>query len=161
MLNEIGPRTENCCKSKIEWKDPNERIWIGDRYYTEEQYKERRAYRRNLVDSEPRLFVRNKFSKQKSKAKLVRNLEWALDIDKVTEAIVEQGRCAISGRPFVYKTGSIDAPSIDRIDSERGYTPDNIMFVGAHINIMKGRLDLETFVNLCKDVAKFRSNGFG
>src|SRR5210317_1630821 len=77
MLNEIGPRTENFCKSKIEWKDPNERIWIGDRYYTEEQYKERRAYRRNLVDSEPQLFVRNKFSKQKSKAKLVRNLEWA------------------------------------------------------------------------------------
>ena len=88
MLNEIGPRTENFCKSKIEWKDPNERIWIGDRYYTEEQYKERRAYRRNLVDSEPRLFVRNKFSKQKSKAKLVRNLEWALDIDEVTEAIL-------------------------------------------------------------------------
>ena len=75
----------------------------------------------------------------------------------MTDAILEQNRCAISNRPFVYETGHIDSPSIDRIDSEKGYTPDNVMFVGSHVNIMKGVLDLETFIELCSDIGKTRA----
>ena len=158
-MDQVGPRPENFCKSQIEWNgDPDEKIWIGDRWCTKEYYAKRRADRFLNVNKDPRSFVRNKFSKQKSKARLVRNIEWALDIDTVTDAILEQDRCAISNRPFVYQTGHIDSPSIDRINSEQGYTPDNVMFVGSHVNIMKGALELETFIELCSDIGDNRDN---
>ena len=158
-MDQVGPRPENFCKSQIEWNgDPDEKIWIGDRWHTKEYYAKRRADRFLNVNKDPRSFVRNKFSKQKSSARLVRNIEWALDIDTVTDAILEQNRCAISNRPFVYQTGHIDSPSIDRINSEQGYTPDNVMFVGSHVNIMKGALELETFIELCSDIGNNREN---
>ena len=157
-MNQVGPRPENYCKSQIQWNDPDEKIWIGDRWHTKEYYEQRRASRRRNVDKTPQSFVRNKFSKQKSKALNTRNLEWTLEVESVVKAIIDQGRCAISGRPFVYKTGHIDSPSIDRINSEHGYTPDNVMFVGSHVNIMKGSLELETFVELCSDIGKNRKN---
>ncbi len=51
------------------------------------------------------------------------------------------GYCAVSGLPFKYerssKGPSIFAPSIDRIDSNKGYTQDNCRFVLACINFFK------------------------
>lgn len=42
--------------------------------------------------------------------------------------------------------------SVDRIDSKKGYTRDNVQLVCMAINQMKSDLDNNTFYNLCKAV---------
>lgn len=44
--------------------------------------------------------------------------------------------------------------SVDRIDSKKGYTRDNVQLVCMAINQMKSDLDNNTFYNLCKAVYK-------
>ena len=44
--------------------------------------------------------------------------------------------------------------SLDRIDSSKGYTTDNIQWVHKDINIMKNDYGNDYFIEICKKVAK-------
>jgi hypothetical protein len=61
----------------------------------------------------------------------------------------QQGRCALSGIPF----DSDHKPSIDRVDSLRGYLRDNVQLVTLEVNRMKTNLSQELFLELCNAVA--------
>jgi hypothetical protein len=61
----------------------------------------------------------------------------------------QDGKCAITGMPIDLTTDA----SVDRIDSMKGYTKDNIWWVKKEINLMKNNLSLEEFILLCKMVA--------
>jgi hypothetical protein len=56
------------------------------------------------------------------------------------EDITIPTHCPISGRPM--KVCSPDAPSLDRIDNSRGYTPDNIAVISKRMNTAKSNLTL-------------------
>ncbi len=66
------------------------------------------------------------------------------------------GLCAISGAPisikYIYQKIRPTA-SLDRIDSLKGYTKDNVHWVHKDINIMKNRYDLNYFIDMCLLVA--------
>lgn len=56
--------------------------------------------------------------------------------------IASNGRCSVTGLPFNYDnvrgrgaTKNPFAPSLDRIESKRGYTIDNVRFVLTAVNI--------------------------
>ena len=49
----------------------------------------------------------------------------------------QKGLCAISQVPMSHRLNSLDAISIDRIDSKRGYTLDNIQLICQFINFGK------------------------
>ncbi len=59
--------------------------------------------------------------------------------------------CALTGIEF----NDINAPSIDRIDSNIGYEKENIQFVQIKINIMKSNLDQKEFIRLCEEVVAY------
>lgn len=63
----------------------------------------------------------------------------------------QQGRCALTRVEFE-ETGQFRM-SVDRIDSSRGYTPDNVHLVLWVINRMKTDLSVELFTALCGLVA--------
>ena len=44
--------------------------------------------------------------------------------------------------------------SLDRIDSLKGYTEDNVQWVHKHINFMKGSLSENKFIEYCKLIVK-------
>lgn len=44
--------------------------------------------------------------------------------------------------------------SVDRIDSNKGYEPDNIQLVDKRINMMKQSLSNDEFIELCCKVAE-------
>lgn len=46
-------------------------------------------------------------------------------------------------------------PSLDRIDSYKDYTIDNVQWVNQKINFMKQSLTDEDFIKTCKEVAKY------
>ena len=85
-------------------------------------------------------------------------LTFNISIDDITNLYESQNHvCALSGisiEPEITKTLTEQNLSIDRIDSFKGYEPDNIQLVDKRINMMKGSLSNEEFIWLCKKVAE-------
>jgi len=67
--------------------------------------------------------------------------------------------CAVSGKGFVFKNHydcyhNPKAPSIDRIDSKRGYYKDNVQVIWGCLNRMKSDLPQEDFDVIWKELTQ-------
>lgn len=69
---------------------------------------------------------------------------------------LQEGLCALTKEPLSLEEGQSrwvgSLVSLDRIDSSKGYTRDNVQFVTSAANYAKGSLTVEQFVDLCKKV---------
>lgn len=84
------------------------------------------------------------------------------DISRILES--QEGKCAytkvaLDTKP--YKTGhpltkdaKLCRASIDRIDSSKGYTPENVQLVCSKVNSMKMDLPHMEFIKMCKAIAQ-------
>ena len=76
--------------------------------------------------------------------------EFSLTEEIVMDILKKQNyKCAISGLTFYN-----DKVSIDRIDSTKGYTKENTQVVRHNINIMKNKLGMTEFLELCRIIAE-------
>ncbi len=97
---------------------------------------------RILAKKEPLRFILRD-AKQHSK-KSSRKFEITLeDLKKLIE--IQGNKCALSGIEFNEEM----KPSLDRIDSEKGYEINNIQLVTIEINRMKSNLQQDKFLDLC------------
>jgi hypothetical protein len=92
----------------------------------------------------------------------IKNLIVDIDVDDLINIWdLQNGQCAISGikmRHEIY-SGKIDSNvSVDRIDSNFGYTKNNIQLVCSSINKMKSTLTMEQFIELCNLIIKFNKS---
>lgn len=95
------------------------------------------------------------YRRSKSNAKTVRNIHFSLTpIEMGILFEFQDWKCAFSDRKLSMKTNDPDRASMDRIDSDLGYTMKNVHFVTARINRMKGDMTWDEFVSTCKQVAK-------
>jgi hypothetical protein len=65
----------------------------------------------------------------------------------------QNGLCAISKTPLTFLKGQGHIPtnaSVDRIDSGKGYTKDNVQLVAHQINTMKSNLSINQFIDWCE-----------
>jgi hypothetical protein len=100
------------------------------------------------------------FSQIRNNAK-TRNLEFDITLEELWEKFQEQGgRCAISGVGLTltgnsrsHRTNREDTASVDRIDSLKGYTKDNIQWVHKDINLMRNKLGMAEFIEWCNKIA--------
>jgi hypothetical protein len=70
--------------------------------------------------------------------------------DIIKQLSVQDGKCYFSGQTIdVYNL------SIDRIDSTKGYTPDNIKLTTTRINWMKGNQSNADFINLISTIYNY------
>lgn len=87
--------------------------------------------------------------------------EWAVSVDQLWDLFIKQDRkCSLSGLVLHFDdrgAGIKGTASLDRIDSSRGYTLDNVQWTHKHVNVMKNRHGVEYFVSLCKAVADLSS----
>lgn len=101
-------------------------------------------------------------AKQRSKSK---GLPFDIDIDFIVNMYYEQkGRCALSGIEMTYRgdKGSqemFQSFSIDRIDSEGGYTKDNVQLLCWGVNSIKNRMSTELMFNLVKSIYQYNDLG--
>jgi hypothetical protein len=76
--------------------------------------------------------------------------------------IKQEKKCALSGRPIRFAENASDMgnanASLDRINSELGYLKTNIQWVDKDINKMKNTFDELYFLNLCKDIIKYKNH---
>jgi hypothetical protein len=98
-----------------------------------------------------------------SKSIKKRGLEFNVSIEQVWHLFLKQNRkCALSGLElsftFFHKRKQDRTTSLDRIDSSKGYTIDNVQWVHKRINAMKSALTDEEFTHFCCKVAEH--NGY-
>ena len=67
----------------------------------------------------------------------------------------QAGLCALLGLPFNLaqgkgQFGQWDSPSIDRIDSSKGYTLDNVRLVFISVNLALNQFGTDTFDKMCE-----------
>lgn len=86
---------------------------------------------------------------------LIRTLDFNITLEQVWELYEKQDKkCALSGLEIVFdlsrEKGYNQTASIDRIDSTKGYTLDNIQIIHKDINRMKSDLDQNQFFDYIK-----------
>ena len=70
----------------------------------------------------------------------------------------QQGKCALTGIEMtISRENNNYNISPDRIDSDKGYTKDNIQFVCVEINIAKNEHTNNEFIEMCRRVANFNT----
>jgi hypothetical protein len=87
--------------------------------------------------------------------------EFTITIEQIYEMWIKQDKkCALSGLDISFENSNqnthdlICTASLDRIDSKKDYTLDNIQLVHKDINMIKKEYNQDYFINLCKLVAK-------
>lgn len=86
-----------------------------------------------------------------------RGIKFDITAQSIWELFLKQNKtCALSGIPICFSKKEITA-SVDRIDSQKGYTIENVQIVHKTVNIMKWSLSQSDFINWCKTIAKFNS----
>lgn len=89
----------------------------------------------------------------------LREIPFLITIKQGWELFVRQGkRCALSGETLAFSTRSNTfdgTASLDRIDSSRGYTIDNVQWVHKDVNYMKTDLSEKDFLTWCRKIVRF------
>lgn len=91
-----------------------------------------------------------------------RVIDFTLSIEEAWNLYETQGgKCALSGVPIGFsgrlKNGSgvkNDTASLDRIDSSKGYTLENVQWVHKIVNLMKMSLTQEEFIKWCHTITE-------
>lgn len=89
-----------------------------------------------------------------------REIDFSITIEQAWKLFQDQqGKCALSGQPIGFSTRNRryegiknSTASLDRIDSTKAYTVDNVQWVHKIINIMKWHLSQDEFIAWCKQV---------
>jgi hypothetical protein len=90
-----------------------------------------------------------------------RNLEFNITIEQAWELFLNQNsKCALSDLDITFEPNAVHSKginnrnlrtaSLDRIDSSKGYTIDNIQWVHKDVNLMKNYFNEEYFIKICK-----------
>ena len=95
-------------------------------------------------------YVETIWSRTKSRAKIA-GIEFALTRNDIADMTVPI-TCPVLGIPLRMERGrhTNNSLSIDRIDSSRGYTPDNVVFVSWRVNWIKGNASLDEMQKMVK-----------
>ncbi len=89
-----------------------------------------------------------------------RNLIFDITMEQMWSTFVMQnGKCAISGVSLIFdKKNILGDASLDRIDSDKGYTVDNIQWVHKDLNKMKLDMPEKEFFEWINTIYHFKSN---
>lgn len=85
-----------------------------------------------------------------------KNIEWNLSLEFLLSLWEkQQAMCAYSGVPLTFEDNHPHTVSLDRLDSSKGYTEDNVQFVCTIVNYIKQRFDEDIFFDYCKLVTQY------
>lgn len=110
------------------------------------------------LDNYIRILVNGCKSRMSKGKRKYQSLDFDITKEFIKELYLKQdGKCAISKIPMTYIAGSgkhITNVSIDRIDSNKGYTKDNVQLVCSQVNMMKSDLTFDELLSFCKSIVE-------
>lgn len=86
----------------------------------------------------------------------IRDIPFNLTKEFLWKLFLKQDRkCALSGMKIALKVLRRDksTASLDRIDSNKGYTEDNVQWIHKDVNLMKNAFAQDYFISVCKLVS--------
>jgi hypothetical protein len=93
----------------------------------------------------------------------IRNIEVNLTINEASEKLIQQNfKCNLSGLDLYMSKNRdesdkcLTTASLDRIDSNKNYSYDNIQWIHKDINFMKNKFNENHFIYLCKKITDFK-----
>jgi hypothetical protein len=101
--------------------------------------------------------LKQKYIKWKSGAKQ-RNILFDLTIDDLQKIPLV---CYYTGKFLIYEPNKYNTVSLDRIDSNKPYTKNNIAFCCGFINTMKNELTYDQFICACRTIVQYYDNKNG
>ena len=121
-------------------------------YYKENKTKILKQ-RKQFEKGNPKHFITQRlFRNTKCRANR-KNITFSLD-KKWLEMALTNDRCNKTGLEFIYKSNSPYTPSIDRIDSSKGYTKNNCQLVCTMYNFAKNKYTYEDVLKMSKALIK-------
>lgn len=103
-------------------------------------------------------FLWSKFKDWKINA-LRRKIDWSLTFEDLLELFKKSNKiCHYTGEKLETTANSKNTLSLDRIDSDKGYSTDNIVFCTTIINRMKLDSTLEEFEEIMKKALSYKDN---
>lgn len=82
-----------------------------------------------------------------------RGIAFSLTVSDILPALIA-GTCQVSGIEFDFHSSDGPwRPSIDRIDSSRGYSPDNVQIVAWMVNAAKQQYPMDDLIRLAHAIA--------
>lgn len=137
-----------CKKCKIKerdkWRKNNPEALKQQR----DQYFKSKAY------SDKYNALENRFKVWQKSAR-IRKIEWNITIEDVKKIPM---KCLYTGIDLTLESKKPNTISLDRIDSTKAYTPDNIALCCWRINKMKSTFSIYDFFYLCKEVTMHQSS---
>lgn len=108
----------------------------------------------------PEVTLNRLFYNTKKGAK-ARNLCFCITKNDIINMYNKQnGMCKLTGLPVIFKSTSLDSKectgSVDRINSDLGYTVENIQIVHRNVNSMKWNLNPSYFKSLCVKITQYQ-----
>ena len=84
-----------------------------------------------------------------------RGQEFTVTIEEAWDLYIAQDKkCALTGMPIYFsiltKSKKGMTASLDRIDSDKGYTLENIQWLHKDVNVIKNAFSQEYFINICR-----------
>ena len=117
-------------------------------YSTEKNTEAMKRYRRTFLGT-----IQGKLQGSKRNAK-AKGFKHELDAEFLKELWEKQrGLCALTGVKLGFIGSGWCAASIDRIDSNKGYTRNNVQWTCWRPNEAKSNMTNEDFINMCKAIA--------
>lgn len=141
---------------KREYRKNNQEHYQNTRSaYNEKNREKLLAYDRNRMNSRPEYFL---FSSARQRARKA-NLEFSITEQDVKELLEATVTCPL--RLVKFEKGSNHKPrensaSIDRIDSNLGYTKENIQIISYLANSIKNQSNLEIFETIVKGLKDYK-----
>lgn len=184
QYHSICRKCEEEIKYKENWKDGLLKCHICGEYFPEETFhkigsgEKKYGYRNGRDNRCPTCKLNNirkcrsSWSDDEKLKKLLhhrllgaktRALKKKIDFNLTKEFLMhlwntQKGKCALTGLDMTYKIDngrSHTNVSIDRIDSDKGYTIDNIQLVCMAVNQMKSDLTNEELMYFCNNIIKW------
>lgn len=119
-------------------------------------FVEQRGMRPTMAYATKGIRERVSFMLSKIRYRCTGKKEFTITVDDVIRKLEQQEYlCALTGRRLMFDVGQgrqAEALSVDRIDSSKGYTPDNIQIVTAFANRAKQDASMTEFIEFCRDV---------
>lgn len=101
--------------------------------------------------------LKYRFVSARNRAKY-KNIEFTISLDDLSDLIISQdNKCFYSGIEF-NPDDEHYTPSIERVDSSRGYVKDNIRLIVNCINYMKNDMSEEKFFEVINIIYNYRNS---
>jgi len=104
--------------------------------YVEEHKDYIADYMRKYRSTKEEYCIKGRILRRARARALLKDMEFNLDKQWIEENVAS-GVCSVTGLPFIYNSNCPFTPSIDRIDSSKGYTKDNCRIVCKIYNFAK------------------------